>query len=164
MLTYQLLLHSWHWNTWENNLKEEGFVGFSSWLFVPMHSDRTYGGRSMWQRRFFTSWWTERGRAFMVQSSLGTASQACPEVCFTNFLGVSPSNQVDNETEPSQVYPCQMKCKHFLFSFLFIYSYVHALFGPFLPPYPSASTSPHFQAEFVLPLSLISMKRKYKQQ
>jgi hypothetical protein len=53
--------------------------------------------------------------------------------------------------------------------FLFIYSHVHTvLFGSFLPPdpYPPISPSllfpPPFQAEPVLPLSLILLKRKHK--
>jgi hypothetical protein len=55
----------------------------------------------------------------------------------------------------------------FLYTFLFIYSYVHALFGPFLSPtsHPLSLplTPPRFQAESVLPLSLILLKRKHKQ-
>jgi hypothetical protein len=51
--------------------------------------------------------------------------------------------------------------------FLFIYSYVHTFFGPFLSLTPTSSLSlhcpPHFQAESVLPLSLILLKRKHKQ-
>jgi hypothetical protein len=50
--------------------------------------------------------------------------------------------------------------------FLFVYSYVHTLFGP-SPSCPPLSTSPPhppcFQAESVLPLSRILLKRKCKQ-
>jgi hypothetical protein len=41
-----------------------------------------------------------------------------------------------------------------------IYSHVPALFDLCLP---TTSTPPHFQAEAVLPLSLILLKRKHKQ-
>jgi hypothetical protein len=53
------------------------------------------------------------------------------------------------------------------------YSYVHTMFGsflppplhpfPFPPPPPSPPQPPRFQAETVLPLSLILLKREYKQ-
>jgi hypothetical protein len=53
----------------------------------------------------------------------------------------------------------------YLFFFLFIYSHVHTLghFSP-LPPAPTLSPLPHprFQAESVLPLSLILLKRRHK--
>jgi hypothetical protein len=40
-----------------------------------------------------------------------------------------------------------------------MYSYVHALFGSFLPhPF----LPPHFQAEPVLPFSLILLKKRHK--
>jgi hypothetical protein len=52
-------------------------------------------------------------------------------------------------------------------NFLFIYSHVHTLIRPFLPPTPPLplpfSPPPHFQAEPVLPLFLILLKRKHKQ-
>jgi hypothetical protein len=52
--------------------------------------------------------------------------------------------------------------------FLFIYSHVHTLFESFLPPAPCliplpSNLHPHFQAEPVLPLTLILLKRKHKQ-
>jgi hypothetical protein len=49
--------------------------------------------------------------------------------------------------------------------FLFIYSYVHTLFGPFLPPPLSLSSPPHprFQAEPLLSFSPILLKRRNKQ-
>jgi hypothetical protein len=57
-----------------------------------------------------------------------------------------------------------------LFFYLFIYSYMHILFGPFLPfapcPLPHSlflPTHPHrFQAETVLPSSPILLKRRHK--
>jgi hypothetical protein len=52
-------------------------------------------------------------------------------------------------------------CRVSFFS-LFIYSYVHTLFGPFLPPAPHPipipSTPSHFQAEPVLPFSPMLLK------
>jgi hypothetical protein len=57
--------------------------------------------------------------------------------------------------------------------FFFFYSYVHTMFGSSLPPSPTPSlfstpslfpTTPHYQAETILPLSLILLKREYKQQ
>jgi hypothetical protein len=54
------------------------------------------------------------------------------------------------------------------FFFLFIYSYVHTLFGPSLPPvpppaYPLSPHPPHFQAESILPFSPILLKRRHNQ-
>jgi hypothetical protein len=69
----------------------------------------------------------------------------------------------------------------FLFSFfkfflflLFYYSYVHTKLGSFLPPAPTPSLTTHttpslspplpqYPAETILPLSLILLKREYKQ-
>jgi hypothetical protein len=54
----------------------------------------------------------------------------------------------------------------FLFIYFFIYSYVHIMFWSFLPLLPAPFLSPlpsRFQAETVLPLSLILLKREYKQ-
>jgi hypothetical protein len=53
------------------------------------------------------------------------------------------------------------------FFFLFIYSHVHTLLGSFLPPalrpHPlSSSPPPRFQAEHVLLLPLILLKRRHK--
>jgi hypothetical protein len=52
----------------------------------------------------------------------------------------------------------------FLKNFLFIYSHVHTLFGPFLPSAPHSLplplTLPRFQGDPVLPLSLIFLKRR----
>jgi hypothetical protein len=49
--------------------------------------------------------------------------------------------------------------------FLFIYSNVHTLGEPFLPstpnPLPISPTPPHFQAEPILSLSLILLKRRH---
>jgi hypothetical protein len=54
----------------------------------------------------------------------------------------------------------------FTFFLLFIYSHVHRLFGSFLLPIPSTHLLPPkargFQAEPVLPLSLILLKRRHK--
>jgi hypothetical protein len=51
--------------------------------------------------------------------------------------------------------------------FLFIYSHVHTLIGPFFPATPCClplhPNPPCFQVESVLPLSLILLKRKPKQ-
>jgi hypothetical protein len=51
--------------------------------------------------------------------------------------------------------------------FFLIYSYVHTLFGPFLPPNLRPLSLPPapltFGAESVLPLSLILLTREYKQ-
>jgi hypothetical protein len=57
--------------------------------------------------------------------------------------------------------------------FFFFYSYVHTMFGSFLPPsphpllYPPTPSlfppPPRYQAETVLPLSLILLKRQYTQ-
>jgi hypothetical protein len=51
--------------------------------------------------------------------------------------------------------------------FFFIYSYVHTMFGSFLPPLPSAPSlyppPSRFQAETVVPFSLILLKREYKE-
>jgi hypothetical protein len=53
------------------------------------------------------------------------------------------------------------------FFFLFIYSHVHTLFGPFLPPCPLPPLCPptpsRFQAEPVLPFSPVLLKRRHKQ-
>jgi hypothetical protein len=47
--------------------------------------------------------------------------------------------------------------------FYSFFSHVHTLFGSFLPPTPSPTLSaPRFQAEPVLPLSLILLKRRHK--
>jgi hypothetical protein len=58
----------------------------------------------------------------------------------------------------------------FLSFFYFFYSYVHTiLFGSFLPPSPATSLFSHplplprYQAETIWPLSLILLKREYKQ-
>jgi hypothetical protein len=52
------------------------------------------------------------------------------------------------------------------FFFLFIYSHVHTLFGSFLPlaacPHCLPPTPSCFQAESVLPLSLILLQRRHK--
>jgi hypothetical protein len=63
-------------------------------------------------------------------------------------------------------------CFVLFFKFLF-YSYVHTIFGSFLPLSPAPSLTlplpplppltPHYQAETILPLSLILLKREYKQ-
>jgi hypothetical protein len=49
---------------------------------------------------------------------------------------------------------------------LFIYSYVHTLFGSFLHPAPLPYVLPHFPNQFqagpVLPLSLILLKKRLK--
>jgi hypothetical protein len=48
---------------------------------------------------------------------------------------------------------------------LFIYSYVHTMIGPFLPPVPAPPSSSNllrFQAQPVLPLPLILLKRRHK--
>jgi hypothetical protein len=56
----------------------------------------------------------------------------------------------------------------FFFFSLFTYSHVHTLFGSFLLPdhcslpTPSHPTSPGFQAEPILPLTLILLKRRHK--
>jgi hypothetical protein len=54
-----------------------------------------------------------------------------------------------------------------LLFFIFFYSYVHTMFRSFLPPLlpaPSLSPSPPlYQAETILLLSLILLKRAYKQ-
>jgi hypothetical protein len=60
----------------------------------------------------------------------------------------------------------------FFFRFLF-YSHVHTMFGSFLPPFPTPCLTPstthspplpsRYQAETILPLSLILLKREYKQ-
>jgi hypothetical protein len=47
--------------------------------------------------------------------------------------------------------------------FLFFNSYVHTMFGSFLPPSPPPPPCPRYQAETILPLSLILLKREYKQ-
>jgi hypothetical protein len=48
--------------------------------------------------------------------------------------------------------------------YLFIYSYIHALFGAPLPPASSPSPNlPCFQAGPVLPSSPILLKRRHKQ-
>jgi hypothetical protein len=39
----------------------------------------------------------------MTPMSLETPSQTHPEVCFTNFLGVSQYNHVDNQDKPSHI-------------------------------------------------------------
>jgi hypothetical protein len=56
----------------------------------------------------------------------------------------------------------QLMASDFFKNFLFIYSHVHTLFGPFLLPAPCplplSLTPPHFQAEPGLPLSLILLK------
>jgi hypothetical protein len=61
----------------------------------------------------------------------------------------------------------------FIYLFILLYSYVHTMFGSFLLPShgplpyslaPSlAPSTPHYQAETILPLSLILLKREYKQ-
>jgi hypothetical protein len=61
----------------------------------------------------------------------------------------------------------------FLFFLLFYYSYVHTRLGSFLPPaptpsltthsVPSLSPKPQYPAETILPLSLILLKKEYKQ-
>jgi hypothetical protein len=51
----------------------------------------------------------------------------------------------------------------FFKSFLFIYSPVHTLLGPFLPLPSPPACPPHFQAEPVLPFSPILLKRRHKQ-
>jgi hypothetical protein len=58
--------------------------------------------------------------------------------------------------------------------FFFYYSYVHTMFGSFLPPSPcpvlyrlppsSPLLPPRYQAETILPLCLILFKKEYKQQ
>jgi hypothetical protein len=64
---------------------------------------------------------------------------------------------------------CTSPSSYFIlfFYFLFIYSHVHTLFGPFLaPPLHVLSvplTPPHFQGEPILLLSLILLKRRHKQ-
>jgi hypothetical protein len=53
-----------------------------------------------------------------------------------------------------------------LSNFLFIYSYVHIFLGHFSPLSSTPSVSPnppHFQAEPVLPLSLILLNSRHKQ-
>jgi hypothetical protein len=54
----------------------------------------------------------------------------------------------------------------FLLLLLFIYSHVRTLFGSFLPPAALPHSLPlspaHFQAESVLPFSLILLKRRHK--
>jgi hypothetical protein len=59
----------------------------------------------------------------------------------------------------------------FFVFYLLFYSYVHTMFGSFLPPAPTPSLPPHpsvsplpprHPAETILPLSLILMKREYK--
>jgi hypothetical protein len=71
---------------------------------------------------------------------------------------------------------CPYKTKILFFKFLF-YSYVHTMFGSFLPPAPTSSLTTHsaslpppsppppprYPAETILPLSLILLKREYKQ-
>jgi hypothetical protein len=76
---------------------------------------------------------------------------------------------------------CMILSSFFLFfkKFLF-YSYVHTMFGSFLPSSPTTSLTlppllplpcslpyppfkPHYLAETILPLSLILLKREYKQ-
>jgi hypothetical protein len=47
------------------------------------------------------------------------------------------------------------------FTYLFIYSHVYTLFGLFLHPAPYP-VPPQFQADPVLPLSLILLKKKHK--
>jgi hypothetical protein len=59
----------------------------------------------------------------------------------------------------------------FFLKFLF-YSYVHTMFGSFLPPAPtpplppppppSPPIPPRYPAETILPLSLVLLKREYK--
>jgi hypothetical protein len=52
--------------------------------------------------------------------------------------------------------------RHLLFIYLFIfYSYVHTMFGSFLPPPPPLTS--HYPAETILPLSLMLLEREYKQ-
>jgi hypothetical protein len=66
------------------------------------------------------------------------------------------------------------KVAELLFFLLFYYSYVHTMLGSFLllAPTPSLTTHsapflspppPPYQAETILPLSLILLKREYKQ-
>jgi hypothetical protein len=54
----------------------------------------------------------------------------------------------------------------YIFLKIIIHSHVHTLFGSILPPaphpYPLPHKPPHFQAESVLPLSLILLKRRHK--
>jgi hypothetical protein len=59
----------------------------------------------------------------------------------------------------------------FFFNFL-LYSYVHTMFGSFLPPSPTPSLPttppsplllPRYLAETIFPLSLTLLKREYKQ-
>jgi hypothetical protein len=44
-------------------------------------------------------------------ASLETPSQTCPKVCFSNFLGVSQSCQVDNQDETSHHFMLSL-CLH----------------------------------------------------
>jgi hypothetical protein len=65
------------------------------------------------------------------------------------------------------------RSKGFIFLKFLFYSYMHTMFGLFLspfshplpyPPAPSLSPPPHcYKAETILPLSLILLKREYKQ-
>jgi hypothetical protein len=48
------------------------------------------------------------------------------------------------------------------FLFIYLYSYVHTVFGSFLPP-PLFPPPPCYPAETILPLALILLKREYKQ-
>jgi hypothetical protein len=93
--------------------------------------------------------------------------------CWTSAEGSQIKTMVYHYT----VLQLQHSCLEFLdfitlhwnfFNFLFIYSHVHTLFEPFLPPalhpFPlSPIHPPCFQAEPVLPLSLILLKRRHKQ-
>jgi hypothetical protein len=77
----------------------------------------------------------------------------------------------NNMTQQPQIVTLLIKHIHFFP----IYSYLDTMFGSFLPPttwplrfptfcpLPLPPLPPHFQAETVLPLSLILLKREYKQ-
>jgi hypothetical protein len=99
---------------------------------------------------------------------------------FLNFLCVAvipckiPPWKVICSHQELQTYPTayQHWFNLFMYLFIFVYSYVHTLshFSP-LSPTPSLSHPPSsspllppwFQAETILPLSLILLKREYKQ-
>jgi hypothetical protein len=69
-----------------------------------------------------------------------------------------------NELEAGDIEEEMGKLYHLINYFFLVYSYVHTLFGPFLPPAPPPlPLPPRFQAETVLPLCLILLQREYKQ-
>jgi hypothetical protein len=79
---------------------------------------------------------------------------------------MTPKKKVNTQMNGGIYYVHGFEDLILFFIFLFIYSHVHTLFESFLTPSLTSSVSPptppRFQADPVLPLSLILLKRRHK--